>query len=51
LLDDAGMQYAYLTADKRAFGNIMKMTGSKMVPQIVIDGKFIGDINNLKEYL
>jgi len=45
------MQFAYLDADKRAFGSIMKMTGSKMVPQIVIDGEYIGGIDKLREYL
>jgi len=48
LLDEAKISYAYLVSDKRSFGNIMKDTGSKQVPQIIIDGEFIGGIDKLK---
>ena len=51
LLDEAKISYAYLVSDKWSFGNIMKETGSKQVPQIVIDGEFIGGVDKLKEHL
>ena len=51
LLDEKGMQYAYLVSDKMSFGKIMKETKSTQVPQIVIDGEFIGGVVHLKEYL
>ena len=51
MLDEKGMQYAYLVSDKMSFGKIMKETKSTQVPQIIIDGEFIGGVDKLKEYL
>ena len=51
LLDEKGMQYAYLISDKMSFGKIMKETKSTQVPQIIIDGEFIGGVDKLKEHL
>ncbi len=51
MLDEAGISYAYLNSDKWSFVGVMKETGSKQVPQIIIDGEFIGGVDKLKEYL
>tara|TARA_B100002019_G_C21095211_1_gene510666 strand:+ start:482 stop:646 length:165 start_codon:yes stop_codon:yes gene_type:complete len=51
LLDEKGMQYAYLVSDKVSFGKIMKETKSTQVPQIIIDGEFIGGVDKLIEHL
>ena len=51
LLDEKGFSYCLIESDKWLFGSIMKATNSKKVPQIIIDGKFIGDYNDLVDYL
>ena len=51
LLDEKGMQYAYLISYKMSFGKIIKETKSTQVPQIIIDGEFIGGVDKLKEHL
>ena len=51
LLDEKGLKYTVINADKRFFGNLMKQTKSTQVPQIVIDGEFVGDYDQLKKYL
>ena len=51
LLDEAKISYAYLISDKMSFGKIMKETKSTQVPQIIIDGEFIGGVDKLKEHL
>jgi len=51
LLEEKGLKYSIINADKKFFGNLMKQTKSTQVPQIVIDGQFVGDYDQLKEYL
>ena len=51
LLDEKGLKYSIINADKKFFGNLMKQTKSTQVPQIVINGEFVGDYDQLKEYL
>ena len=51
MLDEKVMQYEYLISDKMSFGKIMKETKSTQVPQIIIDGEFIGGVDKLKEHL
>ena len=51
LLEEKGLKYSIINADKKFFGNLMKQTKSTQVPQIVIDGEFVGDYDQLKEYL
>ena len=51
LLDEEGLSYCMIESDKWLFGSIMKETKSKKVPQIIINGEFIGDYNDLVEYV
>ena len=51
LLDEKGLSYCMIESDKWLFGSIMKETKSKKVPQIIINGEFIGDYNDLVEYV
>ena len=51
LLEEKGLKYSIINADKKFFGNLMKQTKSTQVPQIVIDGEFVGDYDQLKEHL
>lgn len=50
LLDEKGMKYSIITSDKVFFGTLMKATKSTQVPQIIIDGEFVGNYQNLIEY-
>ena len=50
LLKEKGMQYTYIQADKRLFGKLIAATKSQTVPQIFIDGEFIGGYDDLVEY-
>ena len=50
LLDEKDLKYTVINADKRFFGNLMKQTKSTQVPQIVIDGEFVGDYIDLQNY-
>lgn len=40
----------YIQADKRMFGRILPITQSKTVPQIFIDGEYIGGFPELESY-
>ena len=51
LLEEKGLKYTIINADKKFFGNLIKQTKSTQVPQIVIDGEFVGDYDQLKEHL
>ena len=51
LLEEKGLKYSIINADKKFFGNLMRQTKSTQVPQIVIDGEFVGDYDQLKEHL
>ena len=51
LLDEKGIKYSVITSDKKFFGSLMKVTKSTQVPQIIIDGEFVGNYDNLVEYL
>ena len=42
-LDEKGLKYSVINADKMFFGSLMKETKSTSVPQIVIKGEFVGD--------
>ena len=50
LLDEKGMKYSIITSDKVFFGTLMKATKSTQVPQIIIDGEFVGNYQNLVEH-
>ena len=51
ILDQNKIKYTIINADKKFFGNLMKITKSTQVPQIIINGEFIGDYDHLVEYL
>ena len=51
LLDEKGIKYTVINSDKKFFGMLMKQTKSTQVPQIIMNGEFVGDYNNLVEYL
>jgi len=41
----------YIQADKRMFGKILQITNQKTVPQIFMDGEFIGGFPELETKL
>ena len=51
LLDEHKIQYMFIQADKRLFGKILSVTGSKKVPQIFMDGKVFQTVKELEESL
>ena len=51
LLDKHKIQYMYIQADKRLFGKILSVTGSKKIPQIFMNGKFFQTVKELEESL
>ena len=50
LLDEKGMKYSIITSDKVFIGALMKATKSTQVPQIIIDGAFVCNYQNLIEH-
>ena len=50
LLDKKSIKYTVIVSDKKFFGQLMKETKSTQVPQIIMDGEFVGEYNNLVEY-
>ena len=50
LLKEKGLKYTVIISDKIFFGQLMKETKSTQVPQIIIDGEFVGDYHNLVEH-
>ena len=51
ILDQNKIKYTLINADKKFFGNLMEITKSTQVPQIIINGEFIGDYDQLVKYL
>ena len=51
ILDQNKIKYTIINADKKFFGSLMKITKSTQVPQIIINGEFIGDYDQLVKYL
>lgn len=50
LLDQKGIKYTVINSDKKFFGKLMKETKSTQVPQIIIDGEFIGNYQDLVKH-
>ena len=50
LLDLKGIKYTIIDSDKKFFRNLMQVTHSKKVPQIILNGEFVGDYNDLVEH-
>ena len=51
LLNEYKIKFETLTCHKNSFGQVMKFTGSQGVPQVILDGKFIGGYDELKAHL
>ena len=49
-LDERGIKYTVINSDKKFFGKLMKETKSTQVPQIIIDGEFIGNYQDLVKH-
>jgi len=50
LLNQKGVSFTTIYSDKWFFGDLMKVSKSQSVPQIIMNGEFVGDYNNLVEY-
>ena len=50
LLKQNKKEYTFIQADKKFFGKVMAETKSSSVPQIIIDGEYIGGYDDLVEY-
>ena len=50
LLNMKGVSFTTIYSDKLFFGDLMKVSKSQSVPQIIMNGDFVGDYNNLVEY-
>ena len=51
LFKENNMQYMFIQADKKLFGKVMGITKSQTVPQIFMDGEFIGGSEDLENKL
>lgn len=51
LLDQKGISFTTIYSDKWFFGDLMKVSKSQTVPQVIINGEFVGDYENLVNYL
>jgi len=51
LMKEKGMQYMFVQADKKLFGKVMATTKTSTVPQIFMDGEFVGGFEDLEEKL
>ena len=50
ILDQNKIKYTIINADKKFFGSLMKITKSTQVPQIIINGEFIGNYQDLVKH-
>jgi glutaredoxin len=51
ILSEHGIKYGTIIADKSMFGEIMKITNSQNVPQIILNGEYIGGYEELSSQL
>ena len=51
LLDQKGISFTTIYSDKWFFGDLMKVSKSQSVPQVIMNGEFVGDYENLVNYL
>ena len=49
-LEEKDLKFTVINSDKRFFGDLMKITKSTMVPQIFINGEFVGDYKGMLKY-
>mgnify|MGYP001210959167 CR=1 FL=1 len=47
LLNDKGISFTTIYSDKWFFGELMKITKSQTVPQIIMNGDYVGDYKDL----
>jgi glutaredoxin len=45
------MSYSVIISDKAIFGDIMKKSGSMDVPQVIVNGEFVGGLDDFKRHL
>ena len=50
LLSEKGISFTTIYSDKWFFGEIMRVTTSQSVPQVILKGQLVGDYNKLEEY-
>ena len=50
LLNQKGISYTTIYSDKLFFGDLMKVSKSQSVPQIIMNREFVGDYDNLVDY-
>ena len=51
LFKENNMTYMFIQADKKLFGKVMNITKSQTVPQIFMDGEFVGGAEDLESKL
>tara|TARA_Y100001970_G_scaffold124467_1_gene154158 strand:+ start:2017 stop:2265 length:249 start_codon:yes stop_codon:yes gene_type:complete len=51
LLNRNGISFTTIYSDKWFFGDLMKATKSQTVPQIIINGEFVGNYEDLVKFL
>ena len=51
LLDQKGISFTTIYSDKWFFGDLMKASKSQTVPQVIMNGVFVGGYENLVNYL
>jgi glutaredoxin len=50
LLNEKGISFTTIYSDKWFFGEIMRVTKSQSVPQVILKGQLVGDYSKLEEY-
>ena len=50
LLNEKGVSFTTIYSDKWFFGEIMRVTKSQSVPQVILKGELVGDYSKLEEY-
>ena len=48
LLNEKGISFTTIYSDKWFFGEIMRVTKSQSVPQVILKGEFVGDYSKLE---
>ena len=51
ILLEHGIKYGTIIADKSIFGEVMRITNSQNVPQIILNGEYIGGYEELTSRL
>ena len=51
LLNKNGISFTTVYSDKWFFGDLMKATKSQTVPQIILNGEFVGNYEDLVKFL